>query len=283
MQGQDRFIPINGLRLHYLEWGDRRGRPVVLLHGGAAHAHWWDFFAASMADGYRVLAFDLRGHGDSEHADPPGYRLDDYTNDLFAAVESLALEPFDLIGHSLGALIATAYTARSERQLKTLVVIDAQPRISPAGARYMERLRYFPHPVYRDRETAIRRFRLLPTQTNAAAEVLAHVAAHGIRQLPDGRWTLKFDREWLAFSEPLDLTGALQRLRCPILIVRGAHSTLLPRERFAALLTKVPGARGVEIPDAHHHVMLDNPPAFAQVVRQFLDQRRDLNTDSRTP
>ena len=55
---------------------------VVLLHGGSAHARWWDHFAAAIGDAYHVVALDLRGHGDSEHADPPAYRIDDYAGDV---------------------------------------------------------------------------------------------------------------------------------------------------------------------------------------------------------
>jgi len=120
----------------------------------------------------------------------------------------------------------------------------------------------------------LQRFRLLPTQTNAAPAVLAHVAARGLRELGDGRWTLKFDREALAHAEPQDLTPVLQHLTCPILLVRGAHSTLLPPEKFAVLREMMPHAESVEIPDAHHHVMLDNPPAFERAVRSFLDNAR---------
>jgi len=268
----DHFLSIDGLRLRYREWGDASSPPVVLLHGGSAHAHWWDFFAPAIADTYRILALDLRGHGDSDHADPPAYRTGDYTRDLAQFVEAMALGRIDLIGHSLGGMVATAYAGLAPQHLKSLVVVDSQLRITAGGAHYMLRLHNFPQTFHRDREQAIRRFRLLPTRTEATAEVLAHVAAHGIRQLPDGRWTLKFDRESLAHAEPQDLTPVLQRVTCPILLVRGAHSTLLTHAALAALLAAAPQAQASEIPNAHHHVMLDNPPAFARVVRTFLDK-----------
>ncbi|HXQ20189.1 MAG TPA: alpha/beta hydrolase, partial [Candidatus Acidoferrales bacterium] len=267
----DRFLSVDGLRLRYREWGDTSSPPVVLLHGGSAHAHWWDSFAAAIADTYRVLALDLRGHGDSDHVDPPAYRIGDYTRDLAQFVEVMALGRFDLIGHSLGGMVATAYAGLAPQHLNSLVVVDSQLRITPGGAHYMLQLHNFPQTFYRDREQAIRRFRLLPPHTQADAATLAHVAAHGIRQLPDGRWTLKFDRESLAHAEPQDLTPILRCLTCPVLFVRGAHSTLLPHERLAALLDAVPHAESVEIAAAHHHVMLDNPPAFERAVRAFLD------------
>jgi pimeloyl-ACP methyl ester carboxylesterase len=267
----DRFVSVDGLRLRYREWGDTSSPPVVLLHGGSAHAHWWDSFAAAIADAYRVLALDLRGHGDSDHTNPPAYRIEDYARDLAAFIDTTTRKRVDLIGHSLGGMVGTAYAGVASQRLNSIVIVDTQLKITAGGARYMTRLRKFPHPVYRDREQAIRRFRLLPTHTQADETTLAHIAAHGIRQLPDGRWTLKFDRESMAHAEPQDLTPILPRLTCPVLFVRGAHSTLLPHEHLAALLDAAPHAESVEIADAHHHVMLDNPPAFERVVRAFLD------------
>ena len=264
-------LSINGLRLRYLEWGAATASPVVLVHGGSAHAHWWDFFAAAIADTYRVLALDLRGHGDSEHADPPAYGVNDYARDLAAFITLLRLDRIHLIGHSLGAMIATTFANGHAHHLRSLVIVDSQLRITPAGARYMLRLRNFPQPVYRDRQQALERFRLLPTQTAADEKTLRHVAAQSFHELPGGGWTFKFDREALAHHEPLDLTPLLRQLTCPILLVRGAHSTLLSPAALAALRAAAPQAAVAEVPASHHHVMLDNPPEFERAVRVFLD------------
>lgn len=271
MRAHDRFISVNGLRLCCREWGAPSGPPVVLLHGGSAHAHWWDLFADSIADRYHVYALDLRGHGDSEHSRPPAYRVDDYVRDLAAFIELMALTSVTLVGHSLGAMIATAYAVSVPKRVRSLVVVDSILKITPAGARYMARLQRFPQPVYRSRDDALRRFRLLPAHTTADGSILRHIAAHGLRQLADGRWTLKFDREAMAQNGPLDLTPHLQQLRCPILFVRGTHSTLLTQAGLAALLRAARHAQAVEIPDAHHHVMLDNPTAFECAIRSFLE------------
>jgi pimeloyl-ACP methyl ester carboxylesterase len=271
VSARDRFVSINGLRLHVLEWDAAASSTVLLLHGGSAHAHWWDLFAEAIADRYRVLALDLRGHGDSEHAIPAAYRLADYAADLAALIEHLGLERVHLIGHSLGAMVATLYAGEHRSRVRSLAVVDSSLRISPAGVRYMVRLRNFPQPIYRDRERAIHRFRLLPTQTLASPAILAQVAAHALRALPDGTWTLKFDRESLAHTEPRDLTPILHRLTYPLLFVRGAHSTLLSSAGMSRLLHAAPRGRAVEIPAAHHHVMLDNPSAFAAALRDFLD------------
>lgn len=282
MQPRDHFVSINGLQLHYLEWGTAPSPSVVLLHGGSAHAHWWEHFAATVADRYRVLALDLRGHGDSQHPEPPAYRIEDYAGDLAALVDALQLDRINLIGHSLGGMVATAFAGQHAARLRCLVVVDNQLRITPAGARYMLRLRNFPQPVYRDLQQAIERFRLLPTQTAANEDTLRDIAAHSFRALPDGRWTFKFDREAMAHHTPQDLTPILQRLTCPLLLVRGAHSTLLSPAALAVLRAAAPHAVVAEIPAAHHHVMLDNPTEFDRVVRAFLDAV-DGGTSAATP
>jgi len=192
-------------------------------------------------------------------------------HDLAAFIDLMALRSVTLVGHSLGAMIATAYAASVPERIRSLIVVDSALKITAAGATYMKRLQRFPQPVYRSRDEAVRRFRLLPLHTTADASVLQHIAAHGLRQLADGRWTLKFDREAMAPNGPLDVTPHLQRLRCPILIVRGTHSTVLTQAGLSTLLRAAPHAQAVEIPNAHHHVMLDNPMAFEGAVRSFLE------------
>src|SRR5262249_23539130 len=76
--GTDRFATVNGLRLHYLEWGDAGKPPMILLHGIARHAHTFDHIAPDLARSYRVLAIDMRGHGDSAWSPEGAYLVEDY-------------------------------------------------------------------------------------------------------------------------------------------------------------------------------------------------------------
>jgi pimeloyl-ACP methyl ester carboxylesterase len=274
VQAHDRFVRINGLRLRCREWGAISSPLLVLLHGGLAHAHWWDFFAPAIAGSHHVVALDLRGHGDSGYARPPAYRIADYVEDLAVLVGQLDRANIDIVGHSLGAMVAAAYSTAAPQRINSLVFVDSQLKISAAGARYMARLQRLRQPIYRSCEDAIARFRLLPTHTTAAASTLRHVAVHGVRQLPDGRWTLKFDREAMAPNGPQDLTPHIHRLRCPVLFIRGAHSTVFSPSALTKLLAAVPGAEGAEISNAHHHVMLDNPVEFEGVASAFLKRHR---------
>ena len=264
------WVDANGVRLHYLDWGRSDARALLVLHGGSAHAHWWDLFADAVADEYRVVALDLRGHGDSRRPEPAAYGIDDYVADVVALVGALGLPRLSVIGHSMGALVAAAYASAAAVPIEALVLVDIRIRPSRGGKRYIDRLRQWPHPVFPSRAEGIRRFRLLPSGTAAAPEVLAHVAGHGLRDLADGRATPKFERAALSDAAVRDISGDLQRLRCPILYIRGAESIFVPRSALEELRVAVPSADTAEVPGAHHHVMLDDPPGFERAVREFL-------------
>ena len=263
-------VRVNGLRLRVLTWGAPQHPPVVLLHGGSAHAHWWDFVAGHLADRYRLIAPDLRGHGDSEHADPLTYAIDDYVHDLEGLTWELGLTRFALVGHSLGAFVALRFTEQHQALVRRVVIVDGRPR-SGQGKRatLVSRLQYLPHPRFADAEDAVRRFRLLPSDTSAAPDVLRHVALTGVRPLPDGGLTFKFDRATFAHYGGLDLSAAIAGLRCPALFVRGSESAFVDATTLAQMAALYPQAETAEIGGAHHHVMLDRPAALAARIHEF--------------
>jgi pimeloyl-ACP methyl ester carboxylesterase len=270
---EERDVLVDGLRLRVLAWGAPRLPPVVLLHGGSAHAHWWDFVAARLADRYRLLAPHLRGHGDSAHARPAAYAIDDYVRDLEGLAAALGLDRFALVGHSLGAFVALRHAERNPAAVRRLVLVDGRPR-SGTGRRagLVNRLQFFPHPTFADEEEAIRRFRLLPSATAARAEVLRHVALAGLRRRRDGTLTLKFDRAAFAHYRGIDVSSALASVRCPTLLVRGAESVFVDAPTLAHMAALCPHAETAEIASAHHHVLLDRPEALADRLAAFLEQ-----------
>ena len=263
-------VRVNGLRLRILVWGARNRATAVLLHGGSAHAHWWDFVAPSLAERFRLIAPDLRGHGDSDHALPPAYAVDDHARDLEAIVAALALERFAIVGHSLGGFIALRFTQENPAAVCSLVVVDGRPESGSGRSGLVRRLRHLPHPTYADTEDAVRRFRLLPSGTAARPEVLRHVALAGLRPLPDGTLTPKFDRSAFGHYTSRDFSGAIAGLRCPTLFIRGAESTFLDGATLARMAALCPHAETAAIPGAYHHVMLDRPEALAACLSDFL-------------
>ena len=261
------FFTVGGVQLHYREWGNPTTPSLVLLHGGAAQAHWWDHLAPVLAEQYYVVAPDLRGHGDSSWVSPPAYEIEDYVGDVEETLTTLHLVSPVLIGHSLGGLIALAYAARAAKMLGGLIVADMGFRLK--SSRMMRLLRNLPAPVYQDEADLLRRFQLLPGETTASLELLHHIARTSVRHLETGGLTLKFDRTTMV-RKPHDLSPVLSQITCPMLVLRGSHSQHLSMATLTDMVHRCPRARGVEIPDAGHHVLLDNPTAFLNAVRDFL-------------
>jgi pimeloyl-ACP methyl ester carboxylesterase len=267
-----RFVTANGVRLHYLDWGDSSRPAVLFLHGGSAHAHWWDFLIPQLVDRYRCIALDLRGHGDSGWPEPVDYRLESNAGDVAVVLDALGLRPVTVIGHSFGGFVAMAYARGADARLATLVIVDSRARVGERSARYMDALRKFPQPIYASIEEAIRRFRLLPTGSSADRKVIAHVVRHGVRARGDGTWTLKFDRRAMASTPPTDFSSAIAAVRCPMLAVRAEHSTIVSPAALDEFRLSNPAVELVEIADAHHHIMLDQPAALAAAIGSFLDR-----------
>jgi pimeloyl-ACP methyl ester carboxylesterase len=265
-------ITADGIRLHYLDWGDPARPPLVLLHGGSAHAHWWDFVVPHLIDRYRCIALDLRGHGASAWSASHDYGLEAHAADVAALVAALELKHVALVGHSFGGFVAMVHAARPDARLSALVVVDSRVRIGERSARYLDALRKLPHPTYASEADAVRRFRLLPSGSSAAPEVLAHMVHHGIARRPDGTWTLRFDRHALASTPMQDLSPALASVRCPILVIRAQHSTIVSPASLDEYRAANPRVELSEIAGAHHHIMLDQPAALAAVVGDFLSR-----------
>src|SRR5690242_12107839 len=100
---------INGLRLHFLHAGVESAPVLCFLHGGAAHAHWFDRVIPAFADRFNVVSLDQRGHGESDWASPPAYATEDFASDLLALMDRLGWARMTLVGHSMGGHNAMAF------------------------------------------------------------------------------------------------------------------------------------------------------------------------------
>ncbi|MGH7264683.1 MAG: alpha/beta fold hydrolase, partial [Candidatus Rokuibacteriota bacterium] len=124
-------VRASGVTLALLEWGPAGRPPVLLLHGGAAHAHWFDRVALTLAGACHVAALDQRGHGESGWATPPAYATEDFAGDLAAVLDGLGWDRAALVGHSMGGHNAMAFAAWHPARVRALVVVDARPAIPP--------------------------------------------------------------------------------------------------------------------------------------------------------
>ncbi|MCC7486931.1 MAG: alpha/beta hydrolase [Burkholderiales bacterium] len=268
----DRHVRAGALNLHYLDYGTA-GRPVILcVHGGAAHGHWFDFVAADFRRDHHVLAIDQRGHGESDWADPPAYAYADYAADLDKAARVLDLRDFTLIGHSMGGTVSTCYTARYPGRVKRLIVVDTSISLGEDRLAAMRERGSRPGTDYASREELISRFQLRPGTTLASPEVVRYVAGFSAKQFPDGAWRHRFDRRVYGTREKFDGMPLWGDIKVPALLVKGGRSERITPAIQAAVKARCPQVELAEVPDADHHVTLDNPAGFAAAVRGFLQR-----------
>jgi pimeloyl-ACP methyl ester carboxylesterase len=259
----------DGAAIHFLEWGDR-GRPgLILVHGGAAHAHWWSFLAPLLADRRHVAALDLSGHGDSGRR--PAYSLEAWAGEVTAVAREVAFAgPPVVVGHSLGGMIAIQAACDYGDGLAGAVLVDAPLRRPDPESVAGSRLRAFLSPgVYPTREEALARFRVVPDQPIPLPFLVEHVAAHSVREV-EGGWTWKFDPG--VFHRPrFPMAERLARARCPVALIYGEHSAVVPPE-IAAYTAEImgPGAPIVRLPGAYHHLLLDSPLEFVAALAGLL-------------
>jgi pimeloyl-ACP methyl ester carboxylesterase len=255
---------LRGVHLAAIRRGDP-GRPaVVLLHGAAANAHWWDHLAPALAERFHVVALDFRGHGESDFPEElvPGA----FRDDLDALLEHLGAPDAALVGHSLGAQIALGHAA-SGAPTRALVLVDPS-RGASATRRRATRLALSLRPTYASRGEALRRFQFLPGPADVDEALRSAVAEHSVREEPGGRFGFKFDARW--FGVPDRDRPALGAVAAPTLILRGEASPLLSAAGAHELARGIPGARLVEIPGAGHHVQMERPREWLAAILPFL-------------
>lgn len=265
----------NGMRMHYLEWGDPASRPLIFLHGGALTGHTWDVVCLGLPE-FRCIAPDLRGHGDSAWAPDGDYSSDAYRGDLEALLAHLAIDRCVLIGNSLGGMTAVRYTARRspDQQPEALVLVDIGPEMREAGR---QRLRSFTDNA---RELdSVEDFveRAVAFNPSRRREFLRRSLLNNLRQLPSGKWTWKYDPNRFGRGPNGALPPTLaerwadvQHIACPTLVVRGGRSDMFHDEDAAKLAATLHNGRWIRIEDASHTVQGDQPLALANAIREFL-------------
>jgi len=267
-----RFERINGLELHFLQTGPENAPPVCFLHGGAAHAHWFDRVIPALSDRFHVISLDQRGHGESQWARPAAYATEDFAGDLQALMDRLGLARMTLVGHSMGGHNSMGFAAWHPARTAALVVVDARPYLPPDRVQRMRERGRRPPRLHASEEAAVASFRLLPRETIADPALLAHMARMGLARV-DGGVKYRFDPACYGDRKPVDCWPLLPRVTAPTLVVRGEHSPVLPVEMATRMLETIPRAELVEIPGAYHHLTLDAPEAFSAALDAFLRRR----------
>lgn len=274
-----------GLVLRYREWGRADAQVAILIHGNRDHARSWDDTAALLADRWRVIVPDLRGHGDSQWSIEGRYDLAAYLFDLAALVDHFDAGPVTLVAHSMGAHVALRYAMAFPENVARIVAIEAvgaptgieakrramhparQLRAWIEGRRGAVGARHRPFAGLDDVTARFRRDHPFLSEGQAA-----HLARHAVREDGDGGWVWKFDpvlRVWIyPDAGPDDESGLWAAVTCPTLLLYGGKSwpSTLP-EKLEASIPDVTVARFEEAGHWLHH---DSFEAFGAVVLDFL-------------
>jgi pimeloyl-ACP methyl ester carboxylesterase len=267
-----RIVQAGGTPIHYLQWG-QRGKPGLLfVHGNGAHAYWWAFVAPFFSEYFNAVAMDLSGMGDSGRRER--YSMEQFVDEQILVAEDAGLFEADrppvIVAHSFGGFVTILTGALHGQRLGGVVIVDSP--VSPPERRDdgPPRRALRPHRIYPDLASALARFRLAPDQPCENAYILDYIARKSLAKVDSG-WTWKFDPSiWTRFSIG-DMAERLRATRCRIALMRGELSELMPHE-VGEYMFNVLGRQApvVEIPQARHHVMLDQPIAFISALRALL-------------
>ncbi|MEO0608092.1 MAG: alpha/beta hydrolase [Pseudomonadota bacterium] len=229
------------LTLSYAEWGAVDAPALLLVHGGRDQKRSWDRVAGRLAKTYRVVAHDLRGHGQSDWVTDGDYGVMDHVYDLASLAEHLGLQRFTLIGHSLGGNITLRYAGLFPDRLEKLVAIEG---LGPSPKMLAERqaesvTQRLMKWMEQRRNLSDRGPRIMPDLATAEARMKAafehlpddlihHLTQTGIKTNPDGTVRWAYDPAGLGFS-PSDISHAdfvqlWRQITCPTWLVYGANS-----------------------------------------------------------
>jgi pimeloyl-ACP methyl ester carboxylesterase/N-acetylglutamate synthase-like GNAT family acetyltransferase len=260
-------VRANGLDIHYEDTGGT-GAPVVLIHGHSVDLRMWPAQALALrAAGFRVIRYDVRGHGESS-APAGGYTWPVYAADLGALLDVLALPPVHLAGFSMGGGIALQYTLDHPERVLSLTLIDA----TVPGYAYSDE---FTDTI----EQLVASVRAEGWRRSAERLWLPHPMFNGIRRRPAAfqilrELVLDFPaRDYLVDPpepEPPEAVDRLGELRRPVLVMVGADDLLdfLLCARLVAL--NAPRARLEVIADAGHVTPLERPDEVNRLLLEFL-------------
>lgn len=274
------------LKLHYAEWGDPEAPPLILQHGGRDHCRSWDWVAQDLLKDWRIIAPDIRGHGDSAWSPDGDYTSGAFVYDFAQLVHSLGYEQVSIVAHSLGGHIATAFAGLYPEKVRKLVNIEGlgpSPQVlAELDAKgFAARMREW---IEGRRAGAGRQPRRYPTIEAAlermkeenghlSDEQARHLTVHGVSRNEDGTYSWKFDNylnSWPVIGPRMDDVHALwQAIECPVLLLYGADSWASNPEKDGRAKHFRHG-KVIEYQDAGHWLHHDQFERFVGDLKAFL-------------
>jgi pimeloyl-ACP methyl ester carboxylesterase len=273
------FAGFEGVRLAADVRGDPDAWPVLFLHGGGQTRHAWGSTAITVAeDGWRTVALDLRGHGDSDWATNGDYSFTAFGGDCLAVVDKLGRPPV-LIGASLGGMSAMLAEGTSDRTVSSgLVLVDITPKANPEG---IQRINSFMQSGLGGFATLEEAAQAIAAYTPQRTRPINPAGLKKVLRQRGGRWYWHWDPLLISQERtevvPKRLSGlldvAMSNINVPTLLVRGLLSDVVTDEGVDDLLSKIPTATVVNVDGAAHMIAGDRNDAFSDAVVSFLRER----------
>ena len=274
------------LRLNYLDWGNPEKPLLMLVHGGRDHARSWDWVAEQLREDWHVVAFDHRGHGDSDWVSDGNYNVQDMVYDLAQLVHQLGDDEVTIVSHSMGGNVALRYAGTFPDKVRKIVAIEG---LGPSPKR-QEEMRADPYPqrmaewIEKKRAAAARTPRKYDSIEAAFARMIEensylteaqarHLTLHGVTRNEDGTYSWKFDPHLNVWhvedvaDEFLHQTWAA--ITAPTLLLYGADSWA-SNPQGDGRLEHFENAKVIEFENAGHWLHHDQFDRFMQTLRDFL-------------
>lgn len=264
---RSRHTVVRSLRFHFEEWGKAGAPEVLLLHGGNQSAHSWDLVSLHLSDRYHVFALDQRGHGDSEWARDQDYSIDAKVGDALAFIDDQALESPVIMGHSMGGRVTMSLVLANPGIAKGIVLVDVGPELSPKGVEVISN--FVTHNVefddldeFLDNVVKYDRFR--------SREHIARTVKYNMLRRADGKYISKVDHRRVPVPNSELTLDDVQRITCPVLLVRGGESDVLDEDAAQRFVDALPDGQLVTVPNTGHNVHSGNTPGFLEAIAPFL-------------
>lgn len=269
---QDKFITVNGLRLHYLDWGGEGKQPFIMLHGIGRIAHSFDHIAPHFNTDYHVIALDMRGHGDSQWSPEGAYLVEDYARDLAAFIELLNLRDVILLGNSTGGRVVQFYAGTHPERMAKLIVEDVGPeRTNEIASGFARRVQQEEQGWASEDELVAS---LMRGGGKTSEELQRNYAHFGSKRREDGRIVWKRDPNLVQGFVPTELWAQVLKIKCPTIYILGGASTIVPPETQQKLRDNLPAVQIVTMPKLGHYPHQEAPEDYIRTVQGFLAGRR---------
>ena len=252
---------------------------MLLLHGLTQQSHAFDAVAARLGRRHRCLALDFRGRGESHWA-PGTYVIPQYVLDVLALLDALSIDAAHVLGTSLGGLVGLSLAAAAPHRLRSLALNDIGCEIDPRGAARVAAYAAAVPDGFPDLDGAAAwALEQYPWLAGLPPDAVADAVRWAVRRAPDGQWRLKFDPTIGRAPRPTPEAAraasqawwaALESLRCPVLLVRGADSDILSPATAVGMAARQPRLAHVDVPGVGHAPTLTEPVAVAALDSFYL-------------